>query len=102
VILACIKCGAVPDPVFQGEEELNQPYAATTFDSTGHYGSTVWDPMNTPWGGSRQFIQINVCDPCLTEAAGEGKVLRGITTTSYDTRTEPWAPEEEEVDVATK
>lgn len=43
-------------------EDFNQPYGATTFMTHGHYGSTVFDPMNPS-----VWLEINVCDECLTE-----------------------------------
>lgn len=42
--------------------DLNQPNGATTFMTHGHYGSTVFDPMNPS-----VWLEINVCDDCLTE-----------------------------------
>lgn len=70
--LPCIVCGVVPERVFRdvgplpwlSEEAPAQPYGATTFVSHGQYGSTVWDPMC-----SKQMLEINICDSCLTHAA---------------------------------
>ena len=61
--LPCIVCDkelepAIPEPHGRAE---NQPYAATSFWTAGHYGSTVFDPMD----GTR--LEINVCDGCLTK-----------------------------------
>ena len=58
--LPCLVCGkklssAVPEPAH------NQPANGTAFVTWGHYGSTVFDPMD----GTR--LQVNVCDLCLTE-----------------------------------
>jgi hypothetical protein len=39
------------------------------FHSEGHYGSTVWDPMD------RKYIEINVCDECLRTRSE--RVLQG-------------------------
>lgn len=47
----------------------NQPYAGTAFTSSGHYGSTIFDPMNA------SLIEINICDPCLCHAAEQRRVL---------------------------
>jgi hypothetical protein len=44
----------------------HHPIGAINFGSPGHYGTTVFDPMD----GS--FLTINVCDGCLTEALKEG------------------------------
>jgi hypothetical protein len=65
----CIVCGKKLDSVFSGEASENQPSEGTAFQSSGHYGS-MFDPMN----GS-EFIEINVCDECLTDARSNGRVL---------------------------
>lgn len=49
----------------------NQPYGGTAFMSHGHYGSTAFDPMDG------QYIEINLCDPCLQEKAQRSFVLTG-------------------------
>ena len=55
----CIKCGAKMDNI----AELGfQPNGGTAFSTCGHYGSTVYDPMD----GSA--IEIVVCDECLGAA----------------------------------
>lgn len=66
--LPCIVCRTKLESVVP-EFDNNQPYKGTTFMSHGQYGSTVWDPMD----GS--FIQINICDECLTAAATDRMVL---------------------------
>ena len=58
----CIVCGKVLQSAIPGA--INQPYAGTAFMTTGHYGSTAFDPMD----GSR--LEIIVCDPCLILAIG--------------------------------
>lgn len=65
----CIICGRDLESAMPGSD-WNQPYAGTAFTSVGHYGSTVFDPMD----GS--FLEINVCDRCLLnhrEAVLHGK-----------------------------
>jgi hypothetical protein len=66
-MVPCIVCGAALDNVDSTAE--NQPYTGTAFSTSGHYGSTSFDPMN----GS--MIEINLCDPCLTKAGRAGNVL---------------------------
>ena len=69
-ILPCIACGKENEPVgFNETEFCNQPYGATSFNSWGHYGSTVFDPM-----GSGVFLEINICDGCMVRLADEGKI----------------------------
>jgi hypothetical protein len=70
--LPCIVCGcqleqAIPVDIVQAWE--NQPYAGTAFTTRGHYGSTVFDPTDA------SMLELNVCDPCLTRVAAEGKVI---------------------------
>lgn len=64
----CIVCGYQPDTAFHGCTS-NQPYKATAFMTKGHYGSTFFDPMD----GS--YLEINVCDECLTKAKSEKKIV---------------------------
>ncbi len=66
--LNCIVCNKELEPALP-EPEHNQPYGGTSFTSQGHYGSTVWDPMD---GSS---LEINVCDECLVKAAYKDQVL---------------------------
>lgn len=103
--LPCIKCGRQLESAFGDnppEDAYNQPYAGTTFTSGGHYGSTLYDPSTNmgSLGHTHEFIEINVCDPCLKDAAAAGVVLRGVSTTSQTTTATPWVPEtyEESVD----
>lgn len=105
--LPCARCGrelesAVPKEVDQPYG--NQPHGGTAFHTGGHYGSTVFDPMD---GTS---LELNICDKCLLVLARAGHVLhhtsaplRPIATTTdwepgspiyfagTDT-TEPWDP----------
>ncbi len=52
------------------DEEGNQPKDGLEFISYGHYGSTVFDPMN----GS--YLVINLCDDCLKKASAKGWVYQ--------------------------
>lgn len=65
--LPCIACGNPLRNVFDDVE--NQPSDGVAFQSHGHYGSTVWDPMDG------QYIEINICDACLRAHAD--RVLMG-------------------------
>lgn len=47
----------------------NQPSGGVEFSSPGHYGTTVFDPMD----GS--VIAVNICDGCLVSAGDAGDVL---------------------------
>lgn len=67
--LPCIVCGKQLQNEF--ETATNQPRDGCAFQSHGHYGSTVWDPMDG------RFLEFNVCDECLHAAGEDGKVLLG-------------------------
>lgn len=67
----CIVCGTKLGNVFGDDIPCphNQPSDGLAFSTRGHYGSTVFDPMD---GSS---LEINVCDPCLEKAIARGDVL---------------------------
>lgn len=72
-VAPCIVCGQEMEAPFSmdGETFFNQPQEGTGFTTEGHYGSTVFDPMN----GNN--LSITVCDPCLVLAGQAGRVLLG-------------------------
>lgn len=80
--LPCICCGKQLENV--DAQVTNQPFDGTQFETGGHYGSTVFDPMD-----GTELI-VNVCDGCLTAAAGKGRVLRRVA--QHDVRYDyiPW------------
>lgn len=83
--LPCFKCGkeledAMPDV-------KNQPYAGLSFTSPGHYGGTVFDPMN------HEFLELNICDDCLV--VGKENVLLGYTKVSRSVEYQEWDPNEQ-------
>lgn len=61
----CLLCGAVGEPAYNGTqrnhplEYENQPYKATVFYTSGHYGSTFFDSFT-----GCQLV-LTVCDECL-------------------------------------
>lgn len=57
----CIVCDRDLREVFN-DEDYNQPYAGTAFKSYGHYGSTIFDPMD-----GKSFIELYICDTCLRD-----------------------------------
>lgn len=46
-----------------------QPSGGTAFQTHGHYGSTVFDPMD------KSLLEIAVCDDCLGTASRRGDVV---------------------------
>lgn len=68
MIPSCIICKKQIKPLYEGE---HTPEYATTFHTSGHDGSGLFDPMD----GS--FLQINICDNCLAAAAEQDLVLVG-------------------------
>lgn len=67
--LPCIRCDKPLKNVDPEYTPANQPYEGTAFTTSGHYGSTVFDPMDGT------IIEINVCDECLKSLQGTGKVF---------------------------
>lgn len=65
IALPCIACGRE----LQSCARPNQPLDGLAFSSRGHYGTTVFDPMD----GSA--LEINVCDDCLERAGERRRVL---------------------------
>lgn len=66
----CIICDKILEPALSLEDgRYNQPYAGTCFESSGHYGSTYFDPMD----GSA--LSINICDECLLKLEAKQKLL---------------------------
>ena len=43
------------------DDDIIQPWAGTCFETRGHYGSTIFDPMD----GTK--LEIIICDGCLRE-----------------------------------
>lgn len=69
VTLPCIVCGKQLQPVF-ADQDVNQPNDGLAFSTKGHYGSTVFDP-----GLGTMSLEVNICDPCLTEAGDKQQVI---------------------------
>lgn len=68
--LPCVICGQYLKRVDDMSDET-APYRGTNFNSYGHYGSTVFDPMDGT------FISFNLCDPCLVAAGEQQRVVCG-------------------------
>lgn len=68
----CFKCEKELQDV-QGYEDKsstrNHPCDALSFHTKGHYGTTVFDPMD---GSS---LEINICDDCIKLGTKKGLVV---------------------------
>ena len=91
--LPCIVCGRENDPAMGEYSGVNQPYNATAFVTRGHYGSTIFDPIDEP-----VELTITVCDPCLIAASERGDVL----ILPEHGKAETWQPHPESAEYARK
>lgn len=66
----CIVCAKALEDV--GSGDVNHASRANSFRASGQYGSTVYDPLDGT------YLEINVCDDCLTAAGQNGRVLMGF------------------------
>lgn len=66
----CIVCKKKLGPV--GSEAGNHANDANSFRTSGQYGSTVFDPLDGT------YLEVNICDECLTAAGEAGQVLIGF------------------------
>lgn len=57
MICECIRCGKKLEDIMEGGQSV-QPSGGIAFVTHGHYGSTVFDPMDGSW------CEIVVCDEC--------------------------------------
>ena len=58
----CIVCNAELenfDDAYPEDKPTVHPIDGTAFRTYGHYGSTVFDPMDA------SYLEVVVCDPCL-------------------------------------
>lgn len=64
--LSCFVCEKAIESAFpefsEHESVAAQPYGATQFYTSGHYGSTIFDPFEADLA-----LIINICDSCLLE-----------------------------------
>lgn len=57
--IPCARCERELNNVYDRGRGYNQPSRGVEFQSPGHYGSAIWDPMDG------RKLSINICDPCL-------------------------------------
>jgi hypothetical protein len=68
--LPCVVCGRLLREALPDHSE-NQPNDGVCAVIHGNYGSTVFDPFDGT------HLEVNLCDPCLTLAGAQGRVLVG-------------------------
>lgn len=68
--MPCAVCGTVLEAI-DGDSDI--PYAGDIFTATGHYGSTMYDPV---FGG--EHLTLIICAPCLTGMRARGAVTRTL------------------------
>jgi hypothetical protein len=85
--LPCIVCEKDLEDVYPSHPG-NQPLHGTAFTTHGHYGSTVFDPMD----GS--YLDLSICDECLVNRAMKGMVYiaRPKATFEVPVRYSQWKP----------
>ena len=67
-LIRCLACGH-PLENLKPIERGFQPGGGLQFETSGHYGSTLFDPKNST------KLQIAICDPCIERAAKRREVL---------------------------
>jgi len=60
--MECFVCGKALESVDGGGTDTVYPYDGLAFDTHGHYGSGVFDPVTRP-----VVLKIVVCDPCVVQ-----------------------------------
>ena len=78
--LPCIVCKKGLESFDSGS--INHAIDANSFQTRGQYGSAVFDPIDGT------FLEVNICDSCLVEAAKQGRVMHGANRTDL----KPWKP----------
>lgn len=86
-LLPCLICGKKLENVY--DECQNQPSRALCFLTQGHYGATIVDVFD------RFYLEINICEPCVREAAKKNLVAIGQTA-DKDGQLEIWPGQSEE------
>ena len=87
--LNCFRCDKVLESA-NPDREHNQPYAGTSFQAQGQYGSTVFDP--NVWTPVTQLLVLNACDECLLQ--NKAQVLHATRTGEGVNYTyETWEPD---------
>lgn len=91
--LPCLVCGRTLPPAFGPSDAGRQPCDAVMFVGHGNYGSAVYDPGGT--GRVRAWLEVNVCDGCLRDAARAGRVYHTELVPVPDRETvTSWRPPE--------
>lgn len=78
----CIVCKKPLENLPTGED--NHPKNGLAFTTPGHYGCGVFDPMNG------DYLEINLCDPCVVNARTAGRILIGSGPTTGIQKLRVW------------
>lgn len=60
------------DIAYPEDKPMVHPIGGTVFRTYGHYGSSVFDPMDA------SYLEVVFCDSCLTERLNNAFVYEGI------------------------
>ena len=60
------------DEAYPEDKPQIHPIDGTVFRTYGHYGSSVFDPMDA------SYLEVVFCDPCLKELMESGVVYKGL------------------------
>lgn len=82
----CIACRKEMQNIMEGHGI--QPSGGVAFATQGHYGSTVFDPMDGT------TIEICVCDDCLKNAIGVGQVWTTLVIVTKTFEVKQWTGDE--------
>lgn len=71
-MLTCVRCEKqMTNILAEGTiRPGHQPVYGLAFATTGHYGSTYFDPMDGT------YLELSICDPCVEDAERKGHVFR--------------------------
>jgi hypothetical protein len=60
--VTCIRCDIELENIERHRKDTVQPYDGIAFNSRGHYGSGIFDPMGEP-----EYLELVICDVCVME-----------------------------------
>lgn len=73
---ATLPCAVCLKALEAMDGEVDTPYGANTFTSTGHYGATAFDSV---FGG--EHLELHICTPCLAAMTANAAIHRILHVT---------------------